>query len=219
MTQWFSATLVAGALMCTPTMAEESRTFDLPNFDRIDVSAGIVLIADVGGPQSIIVKTTKGNFSDFSIEVKNGELNLSRERNRLAWHNRKSDYKVIVTVPALRALGASSGAHAKISKINVAHFAADLSSGAQASLDGVCENCVLDLSSGAYLTAKGLKCRTARIDVSSGGRGEITATDAVVADASSGGYFAVYGSPPRIDRDNSSGGRIEIVSAVQANRD
>lgn len=209
----------AGGLCAVPGFAQDARTFDLPNFDRIDVSAGIVLVADVGGPQSILVETRNGDFSDFEIEVKNGELNVSREWNRLSWHNKKSDYKVTLSVPALRALGASSGSHAKISKVNAADFVIDVSSGAHASLDGVCENCTLDLSSGAHLEARDLECADARIDVSSGGRGEITATNSVIADASSGGFVAVYGAPERVVVDKSSGGRIKVMTTAQANND
>lgn len=209
----------AGALAAAPALAEDSRTFDLPSFDRIDVSAGIVLIADVGDPQSIVVETANGDFSDFEIEVKNGALSVSREWNRLRWHNKKSDYKVIVSVPALRALDASSGSHARVSKINAAHFAIDVSSGAYARLDGSCQDCALDLSSGADLDAKELECGDARIDVSSGGHGEITATKSVVADASSGGFVAVYGNPARVSVDKSSGGRIKVMTAAQASND
>lgn len=215
----FFALSAAGALCAPSALAQESRTFDLPDFNRIDVSAGVVLIADVGGPQSILVETKNGDFSDFEIGVRDGELNVSRQWNRLSWHNKKSDYKVTLSVPALRALEASSGSHAKVSKIQAADFLIDVSSGAHASLDGVCENCTLDLSSGANVDAKDLECGAAQIDVSSGGHGEITAINSVIADASSGGFVAVYGNPQRVSVDKSSGGRIKIYSAAQANND
>ena len=211
--------LGAGALFAAPALAQDARSFDLPDFDRIDVSAGVVLVADVGGPQSIKVETVYGDFSDFAIEVKNGELNLSRKWNRLSWRSKKSDYTVFVSMPALRALDASSGSHAKVSKINAARFNVDLSSGAHATLDGACEDCEVELSSGAFLKARDLTCESAEIDVSSGGHGEITATRSVVADASSGGHVAVYGNPGRVDVDKSSGGRIKILAAAQARRD
>ena len=67
------AALGAAALAATPALAEEKRDFDLPNFDRIEVSSGIALIADVGGAQSVMVKTKHGDFSDFQIEVTNGQ--------------------------------------------------------------------------------------------------------------------------------------------------
>ena len=40
----------------------ETRDFDLPEFDRIDVSAGVMIIADVGDAQSVKVETKHGDF-------------------------------------------------------------------------------------------------------------------------------------------------------------
>ncbi len=210
----------AGFLAAAPVVAaEESRSFDLPEFSRIDVSAGVVLIADVGAEQSVVVKTNKGDYTDLEIEVSDGELNITREWNPLSWHNSRSDYKVIINVPTLTALDASSGARAKVFNIDAEQFLIDLSSGAHALLEGTCENCLLDLSSGADLEAKGLECENANIDVSSGGHGVISVLDTVKGDASSGGHVAVYGNPHQINVSKSSGGRIKIVATAQATRD
>ncbi len=217
----FAASLVAASVLtaASSAAAEESRSFDLPEFSRIDVSSGVVLVAEVGEQQSVVVKTSNGDYSDFEIEVSDGELNISRDWNPLSWHGSKSDYKVIINVPELTALDASSGSHSRISNINAARFVIDLSSGAHANLDGQCENCILDLSSGANLDAKNLECDRAEIDVSSGGHGVISALSSVRGDASSGGYVAVYGAPQQVNIDKSSGGRIKIVTSAQATRD
>ncbi len=222
--KYLSNILAAGVLLAaTPAIAlamdEESRSFDLPDFDRIDVSAGVMLVADVGGTQSVLVKTNNGDFSDFEIEVDDGELTISREWNRLSWHGSKSDYKVIITVPRLTGLEASSGSHARIMKVDAKRFTIDASSGAHMSIDGACETCVIDLSSGADLDAKDLLCNEANIDVSSGGHGKITVRDAVVGDASSGGHVSVYGNPRQVNIDKSSGGRIKIISTSHIARD
>ncbi|MEO1252222.1 MAG: DUF2807 domain-containing protein [Pseudomonadota bacterium] len=207
------------ALALSGAHAQDERTFNLNGFDRIDVSSGIILVADVGEPHSVIVKTEHGDFSDFEIDVDEGALRISRDHNRLSWHSKKSKYKVMVTAPMLRALEASSGSHAKISNLNARRFVIDLSSGAHASLDGACEDCMVDLSSGAKLDAKSLSCETARIDVSSGGHGEISASRAVLGDASSGGHVTVFGNPQRVSIDKSSGGGIYLASTTSAERD
>lgn len=199
--------------------AQDERQFDLETFDRIDVSAGIVVIAESGAPQSITVKTDKGDFTDLKIKVKNGALYVSREYNGLRWHSKKAAYKVLVTAPTIRGLDASSGSHAKIKNVSAPRFVVDLSSGAHASIDGECEDCIIDLSSGAMLDAKKLICETARVDVSSGGHGKLTASGAVIADASSGGHVTVYGDPERVSVDKSSGGRISVATAASARND
>lgn len=211
----FAATTALGL---AAAQAQEERSFDVDDFDRIDVSAGVILVAEIGEPKAVIVKTDHGDFSDFEISVRNGALHVTRDFNRLSWHKPggKAKYKVVLTTPSLRALDASSGSHAKITNVKASRFVVDLSSGAHASLEGTCENCVVDLSSGAHLDAKSLSCDSASVDVSSGGFGEITASRAVVADASSGGYVTVYGNPQRVSIDKSSGGRIYVASTAQA---
>ncbi len=205
--------LIGAAAVYSAAIAQDERQFDLEDFDRIDVSAGIILVAEAGAPQTITVKTDNGDFTDFEIGVKNGALYVSRDYNRLRWHSKKSAYKVLVTAPSLRGLEASSGSHAKLTNISAPRFAIDLSSGAHASIEGICEDCVIDLSSGAMLDGKRLDCETARIDVSSGGHGKIFARGAVIADASSGGHMTIYGDPERVSVDKSSGGRIYVASS------
>ncbi len=218
-TMKFASAAFAALLVATSAAyaGEETRNYnDLPDFDRLDVSAGVVMIAEVGDKRSITVTTDDGDFSDFEIGVKNGVLSVSREWNRLRWHGSRSNYTVTVVAPDIRGLDASSGSHASVSKIDAGVFAIDVSSGARAELDGACGSCVIDISSGADLAAKGLTCGIAEIDVSSGGHGKVTVVSSVVGDASSGGHVSVYGNPQKVSTDKSSGGRIKIVASAQA---
>lgn len=199
--------------------AAETRNYDLPAFERIDVSAGIHLIAAAGGPQSVEVTTNGGDFSDLQIKVKDGVLIVTREWNRLRWHEKKADYKVVVTARALTALEASSGSYSTLSKIDSRNFTLDLSSGSSAVLNGRSDVCTVDISSGANLDARDFICESANIDVSSGGHGEIAVRTALIGDASSGGRMAVLGSPQRVNIDKSSGGQIKIKAASTAKND
>jgi len=214
------AIVSAGFLaLAAPALAQQTKTYDLPEFDHIEVSAGIVLVADVGSPQSVVVETDRGDFKDFMLTVDDGRLKATRKHNRLSWHGAKADYKVTISVRDLSALEASSGSKAKITNIDAPSFMVDLSSGARVFLEGNCEECTVDISSGAGLMATDLNCDVANIDVSSGGHGEMYVTRAVVADASSGGHVSIYGNPDRVNVDRSSGGRIKIKSGAQAKRD
>ena len=202
----------------TPALADNERSYDLPPFDRIDVSAGIKVIAAAGAPQSVVVKAVNGDFKDIEIEVKDGELSISREWNRLRWHGKRTQYKVTVSADTLRGISASSGSHAMLSNIDANAFLIDMSSGAHAEVAGESSVCALDLSSGANLDAGKLFCDVAEIDVSSGGHGVVYVRDAVEGDASSGGHVTVYGSPTKVKLDRSSGGRIIIKTEAQAKR-
>ncbi len=209
---------IAACALSLPAAAE-TRSYDLAAFDRIDISAGLKLVAKAGGKQSISVETDEGDYSDFEIEVKGGVLYLSREWNRLRWHQKKADYTVFVTTPEIKALDASSGSHSTLEGIDSRRFNADLSSGSFAVISGRSDDCTVDISSGANLDARALICSSANVDVSSGGHGEVTVLKALVGDASSGGHMAVFGSPERVNIDRSSGGRIKIKTPVTATRD
>ncbi len=207
-------TVVAAAA----AQAQEERNYDLPPFDRIDVSAGIKVTATAGRPQTVVVKAVNGDFGDIEVEVRDGELNLSREWNRLRWHGKRTQYKVVVTADTLRGISASSGSHAALYNVDAGDFVIDLSSGAHAEVQGESGVCVLDLSSGANLDAESLYCDEAIIDVSSGGHGVVHARDAVKGDASSGGHVTVYGAPSQVRLDRSSGGRIIVKTTAQARK-
>ncbi|MEM9015090.1 MAG: DUF2807 domain-containing protein [Pseudomonadota bacterium] len=201
----------ASVALTAAAHAESTRSYDLPAFNRIDVSAGIELVAQIGEAQKVEVYSEYGDFSDFSIRVRDGELIASRQNSRLRWHANRSDYEVRVTTPSLTSLEASSGSWGEVSDIDSGNFQIDLSSGASMEVSGECGDCNIDLSSGAHLKAEQLSCVNASIDVSSGGHGKLTVRDAVLADASSGGHVRVYGNPARVNVDKSSGGVVKIV--------
>jgi len=215
------APVLAGAAISALALpaAAETRTFDVASFDRIDISTGLQLVAIADGAQTVSVETNEGDFTDLEIEVKDGVLYLSREWNRLRWHQKKVDYKITVTAPNLRGLDSSAGSYSDLSKVDARQFTLDLSSGSYAEISGRSDNCAIDLSSGANLDAKSFICSSASVDVSSGGHGELTVLNAITGDASSGGHVAVYGSPERVKIDRSSGGRIVVKPATTANRD
>ncbi len=209
---------LAASLLALPAAAE-TRSFDLPAFDRIDISAGLHLVAVSEGPQSVKVQSEDGDFSNLEVNVEDGALVLSREWSRLRWHQKKADYKIIVSAPRIRAIDASSGSYSNLSKIDSRRFTIDLSSGSYVEISGRSDDCAVDLSSGASLSAQHFVCGSATIDVSSGGHGEIAVLKSVVGDASSGGHVSVFGNPERVNVDRSSGGRIVVKAPVTASKD
>lgn len=210
---------LASALMALPAVAQETRTYELPSFESIDISAGIRLVATSGDAQSIVVETDEGDFNDLQIKVKDDTLIITREWNRLRWHGKKVDYKVIVSAPRIDALDASSGSYSTLEQIDSRRFSLDLSSGSFVKVNGRSADCTVDISSGANLNGREFICDTANVDVSSGGHGELSVLKILVGDASSGGHVAIYGSPERVNIDRSSGGRIKVKSQATAKRD
>ena len=141
-----------------------------------------------------------------------------------------ADVKLSITLPALEAAEASSGADVEIAPFSASELrlesssGADLnaqdvtvesirleaSSGAGLSVEGTCGSVDAGASSGATVDARALVCRDAKLEVSSGASLRAHATQSVMAEASSGGSVDVVGNPSNVEREESSGGHITI---------
>ncbi|MEL6323331.1 MAG: head GIN domain-containing protein [Pseudomonadota bacterium] len=227
-------TLLAGAAALTlavPANAE-TRTYDLPGFTEIDLSAGVRLEFEAGETQSIIAETENGDFEKLRVEVDGDTLVIGRRRSSgWNWGRRNRDnFTVTVTAPAIEALDASSGSSAtangfagdyiEISASSGASVYAsgiagnavelDASSGASLSAEGECGALEADASSGASVSAGTLACTSVEADVSSGASINAYATESVDGEASSGGSITVKGGATNVQIDKSSGGSVTV---------
>ena len=225
------ATLLIGAtsMAALPVIAE-TRTYNVPDFDSIDVSAGIKVIYETGVPRSVTVENKDGDFSGILVEVDEDELKLERPRKSGGWGTRRKAYTVRVGVQDLNEIEASSGARiegtglsgpeaevdvssgasARITDISAETVEADASSGSSMSLSGNCQQLTAEASSGSKIDARGLQCAELSADVSSGASIKASASDRVNAEASSGGGISVKGGATTVTVDESSGGSVSI---------
>lgn len=189
----------------------ETQNFDIQDFKILDASAGVNVEATVGGDYSIRAEGTSEALEKLRIERRNDALEIGRKRTKgFNWNVKPHTVTVYVTMPSLDGVEVSSGAELTATGIDAAKFSADVSSGAEATLSGNCDDLSADGSSGAELEAEGLKCANAAADVSSGADLTIYASESVTADASSGGQITVYGGPKNTNIDKSSGGSVSI---------
>ena len=107
-------------------------------------------------------------------------------------------------------LEASSGADISVTDATLGTVTASASSGADITLSGAAEAIEADASSGADINAENLTAKTATAQVSSGAGISLRASQAITAEASSGGDIEVYGNPATRDIDASSGGDISF---------
>lgn len=222
----------AAALIFIAPALGETRTYDVADFTGIDVSAGIDVSFSTGASHSVSVENAKGDFSDIVVDVKNGQLVLTRAKKNLGiggWNKRQS-YAVTVTAPRLDTVEASSGADAngsglrgdkvslsvssgadiEVTDVEAVRVSLDSSSGSDLSVSGTCEQVSADSSSGSDIDARELRCLQADADASSGSDIEVFASQSVTAEASSGADVDVFGGPAVSDIDKSSGGSVSI---------
>ncbi|MEM9572414.1 MAG: head GIN domain-containing protein [Pseudomonadota bacterium] len=218
------------ALGLAGAASAETRTYDVGSFTKIDISAGLDLEFDTGTAQSITVENTKGDFSDIEVVVRGDTLVLKRAKNNWGWGRKRERYGITVTAPVVSGIEASSGsdvngrgmsgeevfvdvssgADVTVTGVDGGIVTVSTSSGSDASVSGTCATVRADSSSGSDLDARDLICQDGRADASSGSDISIHVTGSVRADASSGADVDVYGNPPDVDTDKSSGGSVQI---------
>jgi hypothetical protein len=185
-----SACVVGGGASGAPYAESQRHTYT--GFEKVDVSAGVEVIASQG-PFDVRAETTSGgNFDNLIVEARGNTLYVSRKSTMFSWGG--PHYRVTVSAPNYSSFGVSSGA--------------SLESGAL-QLVGACASLDASVSSGGHFSGEGLKCETAEVNASSGGHAEAFATRTAEGNASSGAHVTFYGNPAQIQKDSSSGGSID----------
>lgn len=163
---------------------------NLPYFDGVEVSSGIVLRYQPNGQPSVKVSLDKKNDRLVQVYVDEGELKVRLKRS----FSKSPRVVVTITGHALNEFEANSGASIQ--------FLAPLSVNGKLSLEA---------SSGSSIRANGLKAHEIDVDASSGGQVVISGIQAtmVEAEASSGGNLSLNGRADQAKFDASSGGTLK----------
>jgi len=102
---------------------------------------------------------------------------------------------------------ASFGGNVAVGSLEV-----DLSSASSCEMEGTAERLRVNANSAAGFRAPGLAVLHATVDASSGGKVEITVTEDIAANASSGGSVDYGGNPAIVRRNATSGGSVRATS-------
>ncbi len=204
------------AALCTAAIAAlgwtsanaETRDFDFDGFSRVGASAGVSVQITTGADYSVRAEGKTAGLDNLKITQKGGALNVGRNKSKL--FKRRSDISVYITMPALEGVRASSGSDVDATGIDARNFSVTVSSGADVSLAGQCEDISASVSSGSDLDGENMRCRSASVTASSGADASVYASENVTANASSGGDIDVYGGPEIRTINKSSGGDVSI---------
>lgn len=210
----------------------ETRDFDLSEFNRIEISAGINAIVEIGQNFSVRAETDNTKIlDDLRIVVRSRKLTADFNLGFFeSIFGKNRDVTVYITLPDLTEVEGSAGADVMVSgSFGTELFAAatsgasllidgitservdlDASSGGSLRVSGDCATLCVDASSGASINAAKLTCEFVKAEASSGASAVVFARTSIDADASSGGDIDVEGSPTRIEVDKSSGGDIDF---------
>lgn len=179
-----------------------TKSFELADFDRIDVGGVFEFDVAVGGEFSVAVAGAPEAMERLSASVENGELILDQKRGPRGIRGWRHGLSATVTLPSLRAIDVSGVADGRVTGIDAEAFTADLSGVGDLTLSGTCGHFNLDVSGVGDLDARSLKCRTVDVEVSGIGDATVYASEAVDATVNGIGTINVEGSPDRIEKTN-----------------
>lgn len=227
------------AIAVTGTAQAESRTYDLKDFTRLSIANGINASVQPGAEFAVSVETDNQDILDRLTVATHGDTLVARFDQSifdaifggaLFGQDGGPVVDLVVSLPELHAVSASSGARIDISAFTAQNFEMDVSSGAHvkaqeaalkradiglssgshATIAGSCDDLKINASSGSHADASGLACQSVDANASSGSDILAAASQSLDANASSGADITVHGNPQRRDIDESSGGDVHI---------
>jgi hypothetical protein len=185
-----------------------SKTYELTDFDRIEIAGVYDLDVSVGGAFSVEISGPEAEMARVDARVENGELILDREDGKGHW--RKLGLNARITLPALTAVSVSGVVDGDVVGIAAEQFRADLSGVGDLDLSGECGDLTVNVSGVGDLDAEALKCKNVDVNVSGVGEASVYASESVDATISGIGEISVYGSPPRVEKNGGFLSRIDV---------
>jgi hypothetical protein len=194
------------------------------DFKAIDAAEGLDVYITQGKEFGIEVKADENIIEFINTEIKQGTLYINTEERI----GRAKSKKVLVTLPEIVAIDASSGsdvfgqnvleadkldissssgADVRI-EVNTQSLTCDASSGADIDVSGKTINMRANASSGADIDARDLMAENCIADASSGADISVNATKELTASASSGGDVRYSGNPEIVNKSKSSAGNV-----------
>jgi hypothetical protein len=183
----------------------ESRSFS--GFDSVDVKTGVNVELKQG---PFAVQVAASDPDNIKIKQEGSRLEISHEGFSLfGWNGRNT---VTVTAPTFVSIEADSGGDVEGFDLKLDTIALRTASGGDIELSGECKSVTADAASGGDIDGEKLKCETGKAEASSGGDVNLWVSGSASGEASSGGDIEFHGNPTSVQRDESSGGDVDVAS-------
>lgn len=188
-----------------------SQSYDLKDFDRIDVSGVYELDVRVGEKFSLELTATPDDLARAEIDVAGETLNLAMKKNKRNWNKKKKETGIYarVTMPSLNGVEVSGVVDGAIAGVDAKEFDIYISGVGDLEFSGKCENLNAKISGVGDLEADELACNDVYVRVSGVGDASVFAKSSVDASVSGMGDIDVFGSPSKVTQN---GGLFSDIS-------
>ncbi len=181
---------------------DTAKTFELRDFDKIDVKGVFELDVTVGPNFLVQVSGPQTELDRVEASVVDGELILD-QRHKVKGGRRQGHDGVTakVTMPELSSVEVSGVVDGDVDGIAAGEFDVDISGVGDLSLSGTCDSLDARVSGVGDLDAADLKCKTVDVTVSGVGEAKVYASESVDAAVSGMGEISVDGSPKNVQKE------------------
>ncbi|MGE3928551.1 MAG: DUF2807 domain-containing protein [Hyphomonadaceae bacterium] len=196
----------AAAAITTAAPAAFAETRDHAGFTAVEAAGNVEVQVIQGARFSVVVDDARADR--VLTRVYGDTLEIDMRNNWSLFGGGHPPGRVTVTLPTITGLGAAAGSTVRAENIRADAISLDSSSGADLYVSGACARLTADVSSGADLHARELRCADGSVDASSGSDASVFLTGSVDVDGSSGADVRLYGGASIRNLDLSSGADV-----------
>jgi len=217
------ATVVGGCDVNAQSQSRATQVRDLGGFSSIEASGGIDLRVQQGN--EFRVEVTGSDLDSLVTEVRNGTLEIHRERARSGLFGWWDSNEVSVTAPSFESIKASGGSDVSSSgeirgdslsviasggsdvdiAVAVTNLEIEVSAGSDVDLSGTADTAMLHASAGRDVNGRDFRAREAHIEVSAGSDAILGVQERLFGHASGGSDVVYTGNPQTVDVETSGG--------------
>jgi hypothetical protein len=198
---------LAAALSIAATARADDQVRSAPAFSSISVQGPISVTVEAGKAQSLTMHGDARFLQDVTSEVVDGELRLrTREKKNISW---KGDPRVVITMPALRALAVEGAGEIKLNRIHGERLDVNYRGAGSMGINGEVKTFSMKAEGVGEVDAKALVAND--VDIRFRGIGDVSVyarnrLDAVVQGM---GNVTYYGKPRTVNKSASGIGSVQ----------
>ena len=169
----------------------ETRTFDVKDFDSIDIGGSFAIDVSFGDKQDVKVTIDDNLWENLEIEVHGRELVVNWDDSCRP----DDDCRLEVVVPSLKEMSISGAAEVDIRKFAGERFKFHLSGAAELAMSGKVDDLDIQVDGAGEIDTRDLEARRVKVRISGAGNANITAFESLDAEVSGVGNIEYWGNP------------------------
>jgi len=189
------------------TAHADDQVRNTPAFSSISVEGPISVTVDAGKAQTLTLRGDAKFLRDVTSEVVDGQLRLSvREKKNISW---RGDPRVVITVPALRALEVEGAGAIRLNQIRGERLDVNYRGAGSMNINGEVKTFKMTAEGVGEVDAKALAANDVDLRFRGIGDVKVTARNRLDANLEGMGSVTYYGKPRIVNKSASGIGSVK----------